>query len=130
MLLLPVLLTYLFSLMHLNALQNVVVTLYFTCSAAAVLLYIGTVSPSEQRPEDLFLFQPWAKISRCPKGHVCFGGLHNKFIGYTSQPLEMLMDPYSYVTLTLDLPLFYLGSQTAGSLGRRLKEWQAASAAP
>lgn len=58
MLLLPISLTYLFSLMHLNVL-HVVVTLYFTRSAAAAALpYVGAVSPSE--------------------------------------PLEMLMDPYSY----------------------------------
>lgn len=45
MLLLPISLTYLFSLMHLNVL-HVVVTLYFTCSAAA-LPYVGAASPSE-----------------------------------------------------------------------------------
>lgn len=82
-LLLPISLTYLFSLMHLNVLQNVVATLCFTRSAAAALLYVQAVSPSEQRPEDLFLFWPWAKNSRCPKGHPWFGGLQNKFIGYT-----------------------------------------------
>lgn len=47
-----------------------------------------------------------------------------------SQPLEMFMDPYSYVTLTLDLPLLLSHSQTAVFWGRRWKEWEAALADP
>lgn len=73
----------------------------------------GSSAFHEQRSKNLFLFCPQAKNSRCPKGSVYCNGLHKKAIGY-SKPMEMLMDPCSCVTPTLDMPLLLSHSQRTG----------------
>lgn len=114
MLLLPIPLTYSVSLTHLSVLEHVVVTLYFPHSAAAAAtLYIEAV-PSMTRSLKTS-FYPWAKPPGVPKAVCIASACTTKSLVTQSQPLEMLMDPYSCVTLTLDLPLFVSQSQRTGS---------------
>lgn len=80
----------------------------------------------EQRPKDLFLFCPWAKNSRCPKGSVYCNGLHNKVIGYSKPATGEAYESLELCDTTLDLPLLLSHSQRVGSWrGRESKVWTA-----
>lgn len=115
MLLLLISSTYSVSLTHLSVLEHVVVTLYFPHSAAATTLYIEAVHSMTRSLKTSFCSVHGQKTPGVPKAACIATACTTKSLVTQSQPLEMFMDPYSCVTLTLDLPLFLSHSQRSGS---------------
>lgn len=96
------------------------VTLYFPHSAAAATLYIEAVPSMSRGLKTSFSSVHGQKIPGVPKALCIAMACTTKSLVPQSQPLEMLMDSYSCVTLTLDLPFLLSHSQSL-ALGDTVK---------
>lgn len=117
MLLLPISLTCVVSLTQLSLLEHGGDFVFPSQCCCCPLVHWSSAF-HEQKPKDLFLFCPRAKIPGVPKALCIAMACTTKPLVPQSQPLEMLKDPYSCVTPTLDLPLLLSHSQRAGSWRR------------